>query len=678
MNNQIKNCIIVAVLLLFLSNYLFAQIKTYRVFFKDKGKNIDQKDYNKYTDTLHQLSNKALERRLKVLNKDRLVGYEDFRINPKYIDSIKNLNCKVLLKLKWKNYIVVSTDTLNYNKIKGLDFVDSIIPTSKKNVFKQAIDSVSKQTRYDELGKLELEVGAYKYGKSKNQLKALNIPILHKYGINGKGVLLGFLDTGFRWKLHESLKDTKVIEEYDFYQMDSNTANDEFDLSNQDNHGTATLSTVVGFKQDSLIGAANEVDILLGKTESMLNESHLEEDAYVAAIEWMEAKGVDIITGSLGYFTFDATDQNYIRDDLTGYSTLISKGVNDCVKRGVIFFTSAGNNGPGENTIITPGDADSAMTIGSLRADSKTVSSFSSRGKLINGKLKPDFVCIGEEIQIASSYKPFEYKLSNGTSFSTPILAGGSALILSLFPDLTPNQMRQSLCLNSSNKLNPTKDFGYGLPDLFKTAKSLGILVTPLNTYQIQKYQRVLNYLITDYEIPYKKLFVRFEGNQEFKQFDLYKTSHQYQYAADLPLELFNDKKAEAYLIVNDEFRTYRYPIKSGNYFEIEPRSMQIERGIDESELPKVDESLNNSFTLAEKVLINGDDLELNAIIEESTDISIKVYDALGKLILEDYLPQREKGILNYSVSTKRLSRGVYFLSLIKKTSSEIVKFLVN
>lgn len=678
MNNQIKNCIILGILILFFTNSSFSFNKTYRVFFKDKGKYLNPKNYNRYSDTLHQLSIKSLERRFKVLSKDSLVGYEDIRIEPSYIDIIQKLDSKILLKLKWKNYIVISTDTSNYNKIKSLYFVDSIISTMKKVVRKNEIDSVSKQTKYDDLGRLELEVGAYRYGKSKNQLKALNIPNLHKYGINGKGILLGFLDTGFRWKFHEALKNSRVIDEYDFNENDNNTANDSNDVTNQDNHGTATLSTVAGFKQDSLIGAANEVDLLLAKTESMRGENHLEEDSYVAGIEWMEAKGVDIITASLGYLNFDSTDQNYLRDELNGNTTLISQGVNSAVKRGVLFFTSAGNSGPGENTIITPGDADSAITVGSLKADSKNISGFSSRGKLSNGKLKPNLLSVGEEIQVASSYVATEYKQSAGTSFSTPILAGGSALLLSLFPDLTPYQMRQALYDNSNNKNNPNKDYGYGLPDLFQTAKSLGTIVTPLNTYQIQKFQRVLNYMISDRDILYKILYVRFEGSSEFIQFDLYKTSREYQYAADIPLELFKDKKAEAYLIVDDSRRTYRYPIQSETYFEIEPKTMKIERGIDESELPKMEESLTKSFTLADKVLRNGDDLEINSIIDEDTEIYIKVYDALGRLIKEDYLPQREKGVLNYSLSTKSLNKGVYFLYLNKSNSNEVVKFMVD
>jgi len=54
-----------------------------------------------------------------------------------------------------------------------------------------------------------------------------------------------------------------------------------------------------------LFGAANQARFLLAKTEFTPTETRVEEDHWVAAVEWADSIGVDIISSSLGYLTFD-------------------------------------------------------------------------------------------------------------------------------------------------------------------------------------------------------------------------------------------------------------------------------------------------------------------------------------------------------------------------------------
>src|SRR2546425_9763140 len=44
---------------------------------------------------------------------------------------------------------------------------------------------------------------------------------------------------------------------------------------------------------------------LLAKTEDVRSETRIEEDNYVRALEWADSIGVDIVSSSLGYLTFD-------------------------------------------------------------------------------------------------------------------------------------------------------------------------------------------------------------------------------------------------------------------------------------------------------------------------------------------------------------------------------------
>ena len=143
----------------------------------------------------------------------------------------------------------------------------------------------------------------YNYGGSATQMGLINAVAVHNIGISGRGVLVGMLDNGFRWKNHEALSRLKIVSEYDFIQKDSNTANQNNaeDAVNQDSHGTSTMSLVGGFKDSLLVSPAFNADFILGKTEDNSSEKNIEEDNWVAAIEWMELQGVDVVSSSLGY-----------------------------------------------------------------------------------------------------------------------------------------------------------------------------------------------------------------------------------------------------------------------------------------------------------------------------------------------------------------------------------------
>ena len=101
----------------------------------------------------------------------------------------------------------------------------------------------------------------------------MDVPIVHSKGITGKGVLIGILDSGFRWKSHEALVNANVIAEYDFVFNDSVTANQAEDSPDQDSHGTSVMSEIAGYKDGVLIGASFGSSFLLAKTEYVPNRN---------------------------------------------------------------------------------------------------------------------------------------------------------------------------------------------------------------------------------------------------------------------------------------------------------------------------------------------------------------------------------------------------------------------
>ena len=104
-------------------------------------------------------------------------------------------------------------------------------------------------------------------------------------------------------------------------------------------------------------------------------------------------------------------------------------------------FISAGNDGPGANTIGSPGNAKNVVTVGALgHGNSTTIASFSSRGPTDDGRIKPDIMAPGSATRSAlgdashTSDNCGTQALS-GTSMSCPTTAGGAVLLRQYFED---------------------------------------------------------------------------------------------------------------------------------------------------------------------------------------------------------------------------------------------------
>ena len=109
-----------------------SQIKTYRVFYKDKGPGNFSVNSDLYNQTLASLSPRAVRRRLKVRTQDNLITIEDSPVYLPYIQQIQKEGGKIRYSLNWRNYSVFFLDTNQLSKVKRLDFVTKVQETSKK------------------------------------------------------------------------------------------------------------------------------------------------------------------------------------------------------------------------------------------------------------------------------------------------------------------------------------------------------------------------------------------------------------------------------------------------------------------------------------------------------------------------------------------------------------------
>lgn len=437
----------------------FSQTK-YLIYFKDKGIQPGErlaKSSAEFNDALNLLSEKSIQRRIKNMGEDNFITYEDVPLKSEYILELESLGIKIENRLKWFNAVSAYLTPNQLERINQLEFVIKTEPV------KVLIFSNQPETTEQVVRKTSQDNFAFDYGPSLDQLELSEVPVVHSNGITGEGVLIGVLDSGFDWKNHESLDDAGVIAEYDFVQNDSSTANDSLDLSSQHNHGTLVFSILGGFKEGSLIGSSFGSDFILAKTEDIGSETHVEEDNYAQALEWMESFGVDVTSSSVGYNIFDPGTFSYTYEDMDGNTTIVTRAAELAFNRGIVTVTSAGNEG---NSlwfyIIAPADGFNTLGIGAV-TNSNDVAGFSSRGPSFDGRIKPDLVAQGEMVYGATAGNFSGYGFRNGTSVSAPIASGIAALLLSAHPHLKNTQVRNILFETADNSTSPDYERGYGL-----------------------------------------------------------------------------------------------------------------------------------------------------------------------------------------------------------------------
>jgi serine protease AprX len=455
----------------------------YWIYLKDKGPSFPAhgslaRNPEAYRTALVNVTPKALARRAKVLPPDQLIDAADLPLYQPYLDRLRAGGALLQQQSRWINAVSVLATPDQLAAISSLPFVAKIAPVA---TFRGRDDESPAAPALHPLAK----TGSYDYGLSATQEQAVDVIPLHDLGITGKRVTVGMLDTGFRWRAHESLQSRHVIAEHDFIQNDDTTANQAGDALNQDQHGTLTMSTLGGYMPGQLIGPAFSASFILAKTEYLpVSDYKWEEDYWAAGIEWEEGLGADVVSSSLGYNTFvDSTSYTWADGDFNGRTAVSSLAAVRAARLGVVVTDAMGNEGNGDGTVgtmLAPADADSIISVGAA-SYSRLLAGFSSTGPTNDGRTKPDVVAPGVGVYCASTGGYSAYFYASGTSLATPLTGGSAALILSARPELTPIEVRDALRNTASPILDstaypssPNNFTGWGHIDAFKAALSFG------------------------------------------------------------------------------------------------------------------------------------------------------------------------------------------------------------
>lgn len=460
------------------------------IYFSDKGVNAIDGLSNPKT----IVSKKSLERRSKVLSKTNLVDFTDLPIDQNYINVLRQNGFVVKQKSKWFNAVSGYATLSEINSISSLSFVKKIDIVKKLLRRKDDVEFQTSEINLDKSLTQPEGILSFNYGSSFTQLSLSNIPQVHDLGYTGKGVTICLMDAGFDNLQHEVFSNMNIVAQWDFVNSDSVVANQN-DMG-EGSHGTATLSIIGGYKEGQLIGPAFGANYLLAKTENTDSETPIEEDNWIAALEWADSIGVDVTSTSLGYLTYDSPYTSYTWENMDGNTASITIAADLAVKKGIVVVNSAGNEGfnSTHNTLGAPADGDSVISVGSVSSNGVR-SYFSSVGPTADGRIKPDVMAMGSNDYHASSVGN-SYSFGSGTSYSCPIVAGVCALLLEKNPKLTPMEVLQTLKSTSSQSSNPDNLYGWGIINAYAALNS--IIADVKDTKVVDDF-----YLLTNYPNPF-------------------------------------------------------------------------------------------------------------------------------------------------------------------------------
>lgn len=437
-------------------NTLFAEQFAYMVRFTDK----DNTPYN-ISSPASFLSPRAIDRRTA---QGISVDITDIPVNQTYIDTVLQLTGgKLHGSSRWLNMcVVLLEDSADIHNIESKPYIagTQLLAYYSGMLYRGGVDNNKSTNQYTGNKKTW---GSVEYGNTWTQTAMVRGNALHDDGYTGNGKLIAVLDAGFiDVDTHPGFASMwaagRMVDKRNF-TLASN------DVFGYDTHGTRAFSTIAGYVPGTYIGSAPMASYALYITEDGNSEQLIELANMVFATERADSIGADVVTSSLGYNTFDNSTDNFVfATDFDGKTTIAAKAANMATQKGILFVASAGNEGGGSwNMVLTPGDADSALTVGSV--DYTGMSAFNSGyGPNAAGRVKPDVVGMGVA---AAVFIGAGYGNQNGTSFSTPQIAGYAACLMQAFPGAKPYQVREAIIRCASRYSSPTTQQGYGIPDFF-------------------------------------------------------------------------------------------------------------------------------------------------------------------------------------------------------------------
>lgn len=400
------------------------------------------------------LTPKSITRRT---NQGIAVDMTDIPVNQTYIDQVNATGAVVFQRSKWMNAaIVIVNNSTQLSAINSLTCVLNSSPVGR--YYKTKADEL---TNADNTFRTS-QTTAYNYGSSFTQVNQIGVDCMHENGFRGQNIVIGVLDAGFNNANNNAVFDSLRSEGRILGTRDIVAGNTS--VYEDDSHGAMCLSTIVGNTPGQLIGTGPKAKVYLIRTEDVASEKLIEEANWIVGAEYADSVGVDIMSTSLGYTTFDNSAYNHTYNDLDGRTAMMSIAATMAARKGIFVLNAAGNEGGGAwNYVGVPADADSICTVGAVDG-SGNHAGFSSVGPTADGRIKPDVSTMGQGAFVCSPSG--NYFAGNGTSFATPIMAGAVACLWQANPTRSNMELLQAIRATSSKSSSPDNNYGWGIPNI--------------------------------------------------------------------------------------------------------------------------------------------------------------------------------------------------------------------
>ena len=291
--------------------------------------------------------------------------------------------------------------------------------------------------------------------------------VWYELGIDGTGTIVANMDTGVdythpalnaRWRGHFA-----PVGECWHDALGGNPL-----PSDSNSHGTHVMGTITGQAPSESIGVAPGA---LWIADNSINQGAgpAFDNDVLAGYAWFTDPDGD--PGTLDDVPDVVQNSWRVNEFFSGYVDCDSRwwaAIDACEAAGVVTTWSAGNEGPGSETIGSPADrADgpyNTFSVGAtIHSPPYTIASFSSRGPSGCGgadATKPEISAPGESIYSSEPGGIYDYK--SGTSMSGPHVAGVVALMRSANPNLDVITIKQIIMDTATDLGQSGEDNIYG------------------------------------------------------------------------------------------------------------------------------------------------------------------------------------------------------------------------
>lgn len=376
----------------------------------------------------------------------------DFPVRPDYLRAVRQHTDSVLLVSRWFNAVACRATPAQAAALARLPGVRRVRPLTGAELLPAAHSAAAVQP-----AAADRPISDANRQLARRQLRSLGADALRLANLNGQGVRIAVFDVGFSGAdkhaaFQELFRQNRVVATYDF-------ARRKPDVFHGGSHGTEVLACLAGRLPDGTpLGLATGATYLLARTERMQREIYTEELDWLAAAEWADRNGADIINSSLGY-----TTRRYFPEQMNGRRSLVARAASLAARKGMLVVSAAGNDGDDDDwrTVGTPADADSVLAVGGVDPETGLHLDFSAYGPTADRRLKPNVIAFGSVLTASPGGR---YARVDGTSFSSPLVAGLAACVWQQQRGLTAMQLFARL--QQSATLYPYYDYahGYGLP----------------------------------------------------------------------------------------------------------------------------------------------------------------------------------------------------------------------